>query len=126
MAWETKKENLSGQMLPGREIWKAVGKDGPMVSTKMTIGFADYSEAAGPMEPHHHAEETVFIVEAEKGSYRCGPSPESLGESRPLKAGMLIHFDELEWHVFEYESGGYVRIIFIYGQVERIRPEEIE
>ncbi|WP_256364494.1 hypothetical protein [Paenibacillus sp. 32O-W] len=38
---------------------------------------------------------------------------------------MILHFPELEWYVFEYDEVGYVDIVFIYGQVTRIRPEEI-
>ena len=42
-----------------------------------------------------------------------------------LEPGMTLYFDELEWHVFGYDLGGYVDIIFFYGQVNNIRPEEI-
>lgn len=126
MATILRQSELTGIDLPGRVIHKAVGKDGPVVSKKMTVGFAEYSAKSGPMEPHHHAEETIFVVAAQNGSFRHGEERDRLGEPIALQAGMIIHFDELEWHVFEYGEGGYVKIIFIYGQVDRIRPEEME
>ncbi len=119
------KDELAREPLPGRVIYKAVGKDGPVISGKMTVGFGEYSAASGPMEPHQHAEETVYIVQAQDAYYRYGDSKDHLGERISLQEGMLIHFDELEWHVFEYDQGGSLTIIFIYGQVDRIRPEEI-
>ncbi len=121
-----RKADLEIQSLPGRGIQKCIGKDGPIVSGKMTVGFARYSDEFGPMEPHHHAEETVLILAAEKGRTRYGGEPDALEHSLDLEAGMLLHFPELEWHVFEYDPGGYVEIAFIYGQVDKIRPEEME
>lgn len=106
-------------------LQKAVGKDGFALSGKMTVGFAHYSEASGLMEPHHHAEELVYVLSSEKGWFRFGPQAGQLGEKIRLEAGMTLHIDELEWHVFEFETGGYVDIIFFYAQVDKIRPEEI-
>jgi mannose-6-phosphate isomerase-like protein (cupin superfamily) len=116
---ELKKYNL-----PGRIIQKAVGKDGESTSKKMTVGFANYSAASGPMEPHNHAEETVYIIDAHSGRIRFGSKKDQLGDPITLKPGMILHIPELEWHVFEYNKGGYVDIIFIYGQAVNIRPEE--
>lgn len=120
------RDELKKEHLPGRVIQKAVGKDGASVSKKLTTGFARYSAESGPMEPHHHAEEVVYIIDADRGSVSWGDNPDNLDKQLPLKAGMSLHFPELEWHVFEYEEGGFVDIMFIYGQVENIRPEEIE
>lgn len=113
-------------LLPGRMIQKAVGKDGLSSSGKMTMGFAHYSEQSGPMEPHHHAEEIVYILDAKDGWVRKGTAKENLGSKIMIEAGMTLHFPHLEWHVFEYKKGGFVDIIFFYGQVEKIRPEEID
>jgi len=120
------RDDLEKEMLPGRVIQKAVGKESYSQSEKMTMGFARYSQESGPMEPHHHAEEIVYIISAENGWVRKGEDPDNLGEEIPLKAGDTLHFPPLEWHVFEFAPGGYVDIIFFYGQVENIRPEEIE
>jgi hypothetical protein len=32
----------------------------------------------------------------------------------------------MEWHAFEFDDDGFVELIFIYGQVENIRPEDKE
>ena len=120
------RESLEPILLPGRTIQKVVGKDGPSVSSKMTMGFAHYSAESGPMDPHQHAEEIVYILNAKDGYLRYGPSQVDLPEKLKLRAGMTLHVPELEWHVFEYGEGGFVDIIFIYGQVDNIRPEEIE
>lgn len=119
-----RKEEQTSQVLPGRIITKAVGKGSPCESERMTVGYADYCEEAGPMEPHNHAEETVYIIFSEKGYVRYGDTKDSLGDRIPIEAGMLIHFAPLEWHVFEFDEGGRIEIIFIYGQVDNIRPEE--
>lgn len=39
--------------------------------------------------------------------------------------GDIMHFPELEWHVFGYDEGGFLDALCIYGQVTNIRPEEI-
>jgi hypothetical protein len=111
--------------LPGRIIQKSVGSDGASRSKKMTMGFATYCESCGKMEPHHHAEEIVYILSSDKGYFRYGETVDMLCDRIKLDSGMTIHFKELEWHVFEYDEGGSVEIIYFYGQVDNIRPEEI-
>jgi hypothetical protein len=119
------RNSLREENLPGRVIQKAVGKDAFSKSEKMTMGFGHYSARSGPMEPHQHAEEIVYIVKAKKARVRHGPSKDNLNNSAPLHSGLTLHFPELEWHVFEYGKGGHLDIIFFYGQVDNIRPEEI-
>lgn len=120
-----KQQDLEKINLPGRIIQKAIGKDGFSLSHKMTVGYAAYSPESGPMEPHQHAEETVYVVSAEDAWVRFGSQATQLGTAIPLLTGMLLHIPELEWHVFEHGKNGFVNILFIYGQVENIRPEEI-
>jgi len=119
------KNDLSGKVFKDRIIYKGIGREGPIISGKMTVGFGDYSSDIGTMEAHQHAEETVYIVSAEKAYIRRGESKDTLEKQIPLKMGMLVHFDEMEWHVFDCDQGGHVTILFIYGQVDKIRPEEI-
>jgi len=121
----TNRKQIHRINLPGRSIQKAVGEDSYIRSNKMTMGFAYYSEKCGIMKPHHHAEEIVYIIDAKNSWVRYGPKENQLGEKIILKPSMILHFDELEWHVFGYDSGGFVDIIFFYGQVNNIRPEEI-
>ncbi|MDF2874787.1 MAG: hypothetical protein K0R22_1470 [Sporomusa sp.] len=120
-----KRSQLAREVLPGRVIQKAVGRDGVIGSDKMTMGFAHYSRESGPMAPHNHAEETIYVVDSKAGWVRYGSAADKLENKAVLQPGMILHFTELEWHVFEYEAGGYVDIIFFYGQVDNIRPEEI-
>lgn len=118
-------EDLKKENLPGRCIRKAVGKDGYSPSGKMTMGFARYSAESGPMEPHQHAEEILYITDARDGWIRSGKGKDSLGEKLYLQGGMVLHVPELEWHVFGYDGDGFVDAVFFYGQVDNIRPEEI-
>lgn len=120
-----KRDDLERITLPGRVIQTAVGKDGFSRSQKMTVGFAHYSAESGPMEPHHHAEEVIYVIDAKDGWVRSGPDKDELGSPVPLEAGMLLHIPPLEWHVFEYDKGGYLDLVFIYGQVDQIRPEDM-
>ena len=119
-----KKDEIRKEHLPGRVIQKTVGKDAVSESGKMTMGFAHYSDESGLMEPHHHAEDIVYILSAEDGWVRKGPAPEALGDPILLEPGITLHFPALEWHVFEFNPGGHVEIIFFYGQVDNIRLEE--
>ena len=120
------KDKLEVLKLPGRIIQKAVGKDAFLKSNKMTLGFAHYSKESGPMAPHHHAEEIIYVIRTKKGKVRYGNSESELCEQTALKDGMILHFPELEWHVFEYEGDGFIEVLFFYGQVDNIRPEEID
>ena len=120
-----RRDELKKVRLPGRVIQKAIGKDSSSESRKMTVGFAHYSAESGAMEPHHHAEESLYVVDVKDGWVRFGPEKDRLGDPVPLEAGMVLHCPELEWHVFEFDEGGYVDLVFIYGQVDQIRPEEM-
>ena len=120
-----RRADLERVPLPGRVIQKAIGKESYSESGKMTVGFARYSAESGIMEPHHHAEEALFVVDAKDGWVRYGPEKDKLEDSVPLEAGMVLHCPALEWHVFEFDEGGYVDLLFIYGQVDQIRPEEM-
>lgn len=117
-------KTLPPHPLPGRVIYRAVGKDSPISSGEMSVSFGTYSEAYGPMAPHRHAEESVYIIRSVKGRVRYGGEPDALEHTLPLEDGMLLHFPESEWHVFEYEPGGHIDAMFIYGTVDNIRPEE--
>jgi len=114
-----KRSDVDGKELPGRWIQLLVGKgESVSKSTAMTMGFAHYSGKSGPMDPHHHAEEIVYILSAADGWVRnggFGEKPE-LGDKVPLEVGMTLHFPEKEWHVFQFDLGGHVDIIFFYSE----------
>jgi hypothetical protein len=112
--------------LVGRNLQKAVGKDSHDPSGKMTVGWARYSKKSGIMEPHQHAEELLYILDAKDAWIRFGPDKDKLGERVPFVPGTMIHFPEMEWHVFEYAEDGFADLIFFYGQVDNIRPEDMK
>jgi hypothetical protein len=112
--------------LPGRGLRRFVGRGSAIASEEMTVGTALYADEFGPMTPHNHAEETVYVLEADRAWVRWGPSADELPNRIDLEAGVVINTPALEWHVFEWEPGGHLEILFVYGQVDNIRPEDME
>ena len=107
------RKDVPEQLLPGRFMQKIVGKteDGYLSDSRiLNIGYCRYCAEAGPMEPHMHAEETVQILSSDRAWVRFGPSKDDL-----LEKDMTLHIPPREWHVFEYEEGGSLEILFIYG-----------
>jgi len=104
--------------LPGRALQMIVGqKDAASASDLMTMGFAYYAADYGPMSPHRHAEEIVFVLESDRGYVRYGgfgAEANELGERVPLEPNMILHFPANEWHAFEYEEGGHITIAYFY------------
>ncbi|MGI6160898.1 MAG: hypothetical protein ACOYJD_02605 [Christensenellales bacterium] len=119
-----RERELVGKVLPGRIITKIVGGDSPIKSSAMSVGYGMYCEEAGVMEPHCHAEESVYILDQKDAIVRYGGDKDNLLYSLKLEKDMLLHFDENEWHVFEYEPGGFLKILFIYGTGDQVRPED--
>ena len=110
----TKRKQVKKINLPGRIIQKVVGKDSFIKSNKMTMGFAYYSAESGVMQPHHHAEEIVYVITAKKAWVRYSLHKNQLGTKMILESGMTLCFDELEWHVFGYDLGGGMWILFSF------------
>jgi hypothetical protein len=121
-----RRQDVTVARLPGREIQRVVGKDSALASGRMTVSFARYSDESGPMQPHQHAEETIVVLDARDACVCYGPNPGELPHRIVLDAGTVLHIPELEWHVFVWEAGGYADCVVIYGQVDNIRPEDIE
>lgn len=112
------RETVSEQLLPGRFMQKIVGKasNGYLSDSQiLNIGYCRYCAEAGPMELHMHAEETVQILSSDRAWVRFGPEKSELVNKVFLKKDMTLHIPEGEWHVFEYEEGGSLEILFIYG-----------
>ena len=112
--------------LPGRDIQRIIGKDALLASGRMTVGTAHYSDGAGPMAPHQHAEECIVVLDALGARVRYGPAPDDLPTVIDLEAGLVLHIPELQWHVFEWDAGGHADCLVIYGQVDNIRPEDMQ
>lgn len=117
------KAKIAIEALPGRGLRKAVGKDSVFASNAMSVGYALYEKAYGVMEPHCHAEETIIVSNVKKGYMAWGEDKDNLTEKMVLEEGMVVHIPEGLWHVFTYDEGGFVEIIFIYGSTNNIRPE---
>lgn len=109
--------------LKGRTLRNAVGANAYSPSRKMTVTYAKYSHASGPMDPHQHAEETVYIMKSVKGYFAYGDAANNLTHEIPLHPGMVLHVGEGEWHVFKYVDDGEIEALCIYGQVDNLRPE---
>lgn len=120
------RNSIRKNCLPGRVVQNAVGHNSALNSEKMTVSFCHYDAESGPMAPHNHAEESVVVLRCKDAYVLWGESPEKLDHRQNLQEGDLMHFPELEWHVFRYETGGFLDALCIYGQVTNIRPEEIE
>jgi hypothetical protein len=119
-----KKSELIWVSLPGRAIQSVVGKLALIESTGITMGFARFSDEYGSPQPHQHGEETVFILSTKKGWVRYGLDRDNLSQPISLENGMILHIPEMEWHLFGNEPGGHIEVIFFYGQVNNIRPEQ--
>jgi hypothetical protein len=119
-----RREEIPKTELPGRILQIAVGKEAKSRSGEVMVGFAHYSAESGPMEPHQHVEEVIYVINAYRGWFRYGSSKEQLSDPVHLESGMILHFPPLECHVFEYDENGYVDILFVYGQVENIYPQK--
>lgn len=112
------RKDVTEAKLPGRFMQKIVGaaKDGYISDSNIfNIGYCRYCQEAGPMEPHMHAEETVQILSSDRAWIRYGPEKDNLSFKIPLEKDMTLHIPPREWHVFEYEDGGSLEILFIYG-----------
>ena len=121
-----RRAEIGENRLPGRVVQNAVGRNSAVASEKMTVSYCTYSVESGPMAPHNHAEETVVVLDCKDAYVKHGSGPDSLEHTVRLEKGDLMHFPELEWHVFGYDEGGFVDALCIYGQVTNIRPEEIQ
>ena len=118
------KNTLAVDALPGRGLIRVIGKNSCFNSNHMTVGYALYCAEYGEMEPHKHAEETVVITKAANGYVSWGDAKDHMQKTIQLEEGMVLHIPENEWHVFHYDEGGSVEIIFIYGQSDNLRPED--
>lgn len=118
-------DKLESVMLPGRTVREAIGKKGPVLTTAMRVCICEYSEASGPMEAHRHIEEACYVSKSDRAWVRYGSTKDCTEGKVMLTPGMLIHFPDWEWHVFEYEDGGMLELICFYGSTEdRVPPTE--
>lgn len=117
--------DVTSDPLQGRTVQRIIGHAASLPSEEMTVGTARYADEYGPMEAHHHAEESVVVLSADRAWVRWGPAKDDLPNRIDLEPGLFINTPAWEWHVFEWEVGGHAEILAIYGQVDNIRPEDV-
>ncbi len=105
------------QKLPGRYATRIVGKteDYYYHSDTLHFGHCLYDESVGPMTPHAHAEECMYILSCKDACILSGPARDDMPECAELAPGMVISMPAGEWHVFRYKEGGHVEILYCYG-----------
>ena len=105
------------QKLPGRYATRVVGKtdDYYYHSDTLHFGHCLYNESVGPMEPHAHAEECMYILGCKDACIYSGPAKDDMPDCAELAPGMVISMPGGEWHVFRYGAGGFVEILYCYG-----------
>jgi hypothetical protein len=120
-----KRTDLDPVKLAGRTLQKAVGGpcEGTVTITRMTVGFARYSERSDGTAPSRRGDD--LHRRRPEWLHPPGTAPDQRGDRVQPEAGMILHFAELEWHVFEWDEDGHIDALFIYGQVDNIRPDQI-
>lgn len=119
-----RRAEVPAEALQGRALQRIVGRGASIASERMTVGAVRYADELGAFEPHHHAEETILVLAADRLWARWGPARDDLPNRVDLEAGMVLHTPAWEWHTFEWEPGGGGEALVIYGQVDDIRPED--
>lgn len=119
-----KREQIAKDVLPGRALQRAVGANSLFETDTMSVCYATYCAEYGPMEPHHHAEETIVVVSSDGGRVEWGPAKDNLPHKAELSAGDVLHIPENEWHVFRFREGGSLDVVCIYGKTDNLRPED--
>lgn len=117
------RQEITPNLLPGRLIQTAVGKDGKIASTAMTMGFSHFTQAFGIAAPHKHGEEILIVMSALNAAIITGATEETIKDRVALVPGMVLHIHEGEWHAFDVGEHGHIDFIFIYSQTEDLRPE---
>jgi hypothetical protein len=120
------RSDVSSDPLEGRTVQRIIGRAASLSSEEMTLGTARYADEFGSMEPHQHAEESVVVLSADRAWVRWGPARDDLPNRIDLAPGLFINTPAWEWHVFEWKPGGHAEILAVYGQVDNIRPEDME
>lgn len=119
-----KKDEMVIKHCRARTIYAAIEQNGVFTSDKLMMGCARFDKSLGDMIPHTHAEEGMYIIDAAKAYARFGSSPDTLGDRVPLVPGMIMWAAEGEWHVFEFDDGGFLDIVFCLENDKNFkRPE---
>ena len=110
------------QKLQGRYATRIVGKtdDYYYHSDTLHFGHCLFRGDTGPMTPHAHAEECMYILDCKDAWILSGPSQDDMPDRAELEPGMVISMPAAEWHVFRYKEGGFVEILYCYGDTTEL------
>jgi hypothetical protein len=109
------RDDVEPGVIPGRAVQRAIGREGRSPSALMSVGFAHFSAEHGEMEPHCHGEEAMYVLDSRDGWVEFGPTEDELTGRCDLAAGMVLHVEPDEWHVFRHAPGGFVDIVFFFS-----------
>lgn len=107
-----RREDLTPLTLQARQIWRVYGENAA-VDDRLSYGFAHFAPEYGPMKPHKHEREWIYVLDAHQATARYGTDFGSMNSSSHLKAGDFLRFEDQECHVFEFGSNaGYLDILW--------------
>lgn len=106
-----------------RTIYAVIEENGVFQSPGLTMGFARFGKEQGVMTPHIHVEEGMYVIDCANAYARWGDTEQTLGERHPVRPGMIMWAAEGEWHVFEFDDGGFLDIVFALPVSKLERPK---
>ncbi len=112
------RKDVPEQLLPGRFMQKIVGKteDGYLSDSRiLNIGYCRYCAEAVPHGAPHarRGDGADPLLRQSLGALRAQQGRPA--QQDPVGKGHDAPYPPREWHVFEYEEGGSLEILFIYG-----------
>lgn len=102
---------------PGRLIERIFGKLSASEVENANMGFAHFSEAEhGPMCPHYHEDEIIYVLEAKDAYTLYGQSKDALDGRMELNSGDVLRYHAGERHIFKFtKPDGYLDILFFFS-----------
>ncbi|MGI6005557.1 MAG: cupin domain-containing protein [Christensenellales bacterium] len=110
------RKDIPAFIAPGRKRWAAMGAGGAAIRIDdANVGFARVSLEYGPMEPHKHINEILYVLDAKDAYVRYGDT-KACEKKQPLSPGDVFRMRDGEWHVFEFENpDGFLEILTFFA-----------
>ena len=114
------RKDIPGKVFPGRTRWPAFGsEEAAFQIDDASVGFARFSLEAGPMEPHKHENEILYVLDC-KDAFMLYGDTKDVQSKQPLQVGDIFRMKEGEWHCFSFENQeGYLEMITFYATADR-------